>query len=72
MKYMTEFFNENADKTCEIYFVTSRTTSPNAEPVRVQTEKWLRKYLEFPRQIINVIPVTHAMNKINVIDALGL
>ena len=71
MKYMTEFFNKNADKTCEIYFITSRNSSPG-EFVRVQTEKWLRYYLEYPIQSINVIPVNHAMNKINVIDALGL
>lgn len=72
MKYMSEFFNEKADITCEIYFITSRNTSPKSEPVRVQTERWLRRYLDHPRQMINVIPVNHAMNKIDVIDALGL
>lgn len=72
MKYMTEFFNKNADITCEIYFITSRNSSPNSEFVRVQTERWLRHYLEYPIQSINVIPVNHAMNKINVIDAIGL
>lgn len=72
MNYMSEFFNKNADRSCEIYFITSRNSSPNKEFIRVQTERWLRKHLGNPKQLINVIPVTHAMNKINVIDALEL
>ena len=72
MAHMSHFFNRNADRTCEIYFITSRVSPPTSEPIRVQTEKWLRKYLENPKQSINVIPVNHAMNKINVIDAIGL
>lgn len=72
MNYMVDFFNRNADKTCEIYFITSRNNPPKGDFVRVQSERWLRKYLGNPKQTINVIPVNHAMNKINVIDALGL
>jgi hypothetical protein len=68
---MSEWFGENAEKGCDIFFITARSDTAGRS-AKHQSERWLREFLGQPKQAITVLPVKSGLDKAEMVYTLEL
>lgn len=69
---LREFFELEAGKNFDIYFITARKDGRAGRSVKTQSEEWLTYQLNYPVHEVTVLPTNSGMDKVDVLHALDI